>query len=139
MLNLTFMHLQCIQALHVLDVCSGIVSLGASYSHRVLLTLPTSLGSDGRLVHLVWFFVCLFVCYQNQNYALVVFCRKHTGCARECCNCSCKLPGPRPTEDQPVAIAGHSFPENNQITNQLFNKPIPTKKKTNQPTGKLTN
>ena len=38
----------------------------------VLLTLPTSLGSDGRLVHLVLLFVCLFVCYQNQNYALVV-------------------------------------------------------------------
>ena len=103
------------------------------------LTLPTSLGSDGRLVHLVWFFACLFVCYQNQNYALVVVFRKRTGCARECCNCSCKLPGPRPTEDQPVAIAGHSFPENNQITNQLFNKPIPTNKITNQPTGKLTN
>ena len=39
----------------------------------VLLTLPTSLGSDGRLVHLVWFFVCLFVIKIKTMLSLLFF------------------------------------------------------------------
>ena len=114
------------------------ISWGFKFTQSVVNS--THLSGVGRAPGSSCLVLCLFVCYQNKNYALVVVCRKHTGCARECCNCSCKLPGPRPTEDQPVAIAGHSFHENNQITNQLFNKPISTNKITIQPaTGTFTN